>query len=361
MSEVDFGWINTRVRGMRRYLLKESQYDSLLKNGKQNPDSILHALNKTQYKKTISRYYLRSEPTESFTRALFASFGKRIGVVRKLVGKDYEDYIKNLLLKWDIHILKIAIRAINNGIPFDEKRRIPVNSSHCLPIGEFDSEDLSRIFTSASITDILTLLREKKSLLIKPLENLVKEKRIIIIESALDQFYFSKSAKFLNLKEDDDDVACLKQVLTEEIDFHNVITFLRWLKLKNRESMGDLELEELFFSGGKRFNISEALEAVKSTSSTKILSVLKKAGYGKLTDINLVYTDFKPDKVDYEFILEKQFFKRMMNKHYREFESFNFLVSYYYSLLAELRNLRTINYGIYADLPIETISSRLII
>lgn len=346
---MNYDYPNARIRGMKSRLLDHRTMDELVR--KPDVDSLIVELEKTPYKEDIADastryagiYCIEYALRRNYTR----TFRKIMGIFQ---GEPAEDYIRIFLHRWDIQNVKTILRGKSFHIPQDE-------IFECLvPAGDLDEVTLGEMIRQPDVKSIIDLLATWRVPYAKPLTRrfpeYASERNLIVLESALDQYYYSNGLDAV--RGDDYDQALVRDMLSTEIDVVNVKTVLRLI----RDKIGPSDAGRYLIDGGCRLRRSFLLGMLEAKSLEEAVNMLKGARYGFLADVPEEL--FKGEKVsEFEKRLDRFLIARGLHAFNRDPLSIAVAVGYYWAKYNEITNLRIIARCKTADVPDETLRGEL--
>jgi V/A-type H+-transporting ATPase subunit C len=154
----------------------------------------------------------------------------------------------------------------------------------CLvPAGDLDEVTLGEMIRQPDVKSIIDLLATWRVPYAKPLTRrfpeYASERNLIVLESALDQYYYSNGLDAV--RGDDYDQALVRDMLSTEIDVVNVKTVLRLI----RDKIGPSDAGRYLIDGGCRLRRSFLLGMLEAKSLEEAVNMLKGARYGFLADV----------------------------------------------------------------------------
>ncbi|MFW9906229.1 MAG: V-type ATPase subunit [Candidatus Thorarchaeota archaeon] len=367
MGKINFDYANVRLRAMKSYLLTKDQYETLLHQP--SVDLVANILSRTRYNQRIQSIYQKNQPAKTLNQAIVFYFRDQMEAVKRTVRQPYSDCVSWLLRYWDVFNIKIAIRTLNSSIPLKERLTFLSACSHCLPIGDLISSDLVDLFKATNVEDLTKLLQVKNSPfynVLAKINEISLKNREWYVENLLNRFYYSKIIS-LSKKLSDKSIFnptsknSILKLVQEEIDHENIKIALRWIRAYKFEpsSVVSYPPREIFIPGGERFDVHLTSGYLENGNFEKISEILNRSPFSKIS-ISEIYKEIGIQELDYETKLEREFIRYQMNKKYSFSMKLNVLISFYYSLIAELRNLEIIIYGIEGRINPQLLARRLI-
>lgn len=345
MTDVDYGYANARIRGMKSRLLDRRTMDELAR--KPDVDSLIVELEKTPYKEDIADASTRYAGIYCVEYALRRNYTRTFRKITDIVrGKPAEVYIRIFLHRWDIQNVKTILRGKSFHIPQEE-------IFECLvPAGDLDDVTLGEMIRQPDVKAVIDLLATWRVPYAKPLtrhfRDYAGERNLIMLESALDRYYYSSGLDAL--KDDDYDQLLVRDMLSTEIDVVNVKTVLRLI----RDKIGPSDAERYLIDGGRLLRRRFLIAMLDAKSLETAVNMLKGTRYGFLADVPAEF--FKDEKVsEFEKRLDRYLIARGLDAFNRDPLSIAVAIGYYWAKYNEITNLRIIARCKTADVPDETV------
>lgn len=346
---MDYGYANARIRGMKSRLLDRRTLDELAQ--KPDLDALIVELEKTPYKDDIADastryagiYCVEYALRRNYTRM----FKKIVGIVR---GEPAEAYVRILLHRWDIQNIKTVLRGKSFHIPQDEV-------FECLvPAGDLDDVTLGEMIKQPDIKAVIDLLATWHIPYAKPLTRHFREytdgRNLIVLESALDRFYYAKGLEAV--QRDDYDENLVRDMLGTEVDVVNIKTVLRLIRDKIEPS----DAGKYLLDGGRRLRRSFLLSMLDAKSLEAAVQLLKGTRYEFLAEVPEEH--FRGEKVsEFEKRLDRFLIARGLDAFNGDPLSIAVAVGYYWAKYNEITNLRIIARCKTTDVPDEVVRGEL--
>ncbi|MEM3019412.1 MAG: V-type ATPase subunit [Candidatus Bathyarchaeia archaeon] len=227
LSVSKYGYITTRVRGMKASLIEEGGYSILL--GCPDLEGLLSFLKATSYGEDL----LDIQPgtvralslEEAFLRNLFKTYSK----VAEKASSDVAPLILGYLKRFEIENLKIALRALKGGIDYEEALR------YIVPIPRGLSAETYRdlLGVARDVESFVQFLEKTEygTLLARSMKDYLEKKNLIALEKALD-FHVYGSLWTLTERLDGRDKVIAKKLIGGELEIRNIKILLRGKTLR---------------------------------------------------------------------------------------------------------------------------------
>jgi V/A-type H+/Na+-transporting ATPase subunit C len=329
---VEYDYINARIKGMKSRLLAPPVFESLIL--KPDVESIIAELENTPYKVEIERATIQYSGIKCIEVALRNDFTKAF---RKILGymKDGESeiYIKILLSRWDIQNIKTILRGKNIYMTSAE-------IVECLvPAGQLDDTTLIELIKQPDVKAVIDLLATWGIEYAKPLTRNFKEysekRDLSILEYAIDKFYYENALDSLGGDSYDDRI--IRDMITTEIDVTNIKNVLKMI----RDKIDIEEAQTFLIKGGITLDIEKFLSMLRSGTLEGAIKMLDATPYKFLSD--LPADVFKAEKISvFEKELEKYLIKRGISRFLGDPLSIAVAVGYVWAKYNEITNIRII-------------------
>ena len=185
--EVDYGYVNARIRGMKSRLLDRRALEDMI--FQPDLDSLITSLEKTPYKEDIIEAKVLYRGVLCIEYALRKNFTRTFRKILKFVKEgEAERYIRIFLHRWDVQNIKTILRGKNIHVTNEE-------ILECLvPAGELDEVTLTELVRQPDVRAVIDLLATWGIVYAKPLTEKFHEysekSDLAILECALDKYYF---------------------------------------------------------------------------------------------------------------------------------------------------------------------------
>jgi V/A-type H+/Na+-transporting ATPase subunit C len=346
---MDYGYANARIRGMKSRLLDRKTMDELA--AKPDVNALIVELEKTPYKEDIADSSTRYGGIQCVEYALRRNYTRTFRKIMRIVkGEPAETYIRIFLDRWDVQNVKTILRGKSFHIPQDEV-------FECLvPAGDLDDVTLGEMIKQPDVKAVIDLLATWRVPYAKPLTRHFKEyadeRNLIVLENALDRFYYQKGLEAV--QGDDYDERLVRDMLTTEIDVINVKTVLRLI----RDKIAPADAGKYLIDGGRRLRRGFLMSMLDAKTLEAAVDLLKGTRYEFLAEVPEEF--FKGEKVsEFEKQLDRYLIARGLKAVNGDPLSIAVAVGYYWAKYIEITNLRIIARCKTADVPDETVRGEL--
>jgi V/A-type H+-transporting ATPase subunit C len=348
--DMDYGYVNARIRGMKSRLLSRKALDDLIL--KPDMDSFIAELENTPYKESLEAagsrysgiYRIEYALRDNFTR----TFRKIMGLV---MDSDAERYLGIFLQKWDIQNVKTVLRG-------KSIHAAPEEIFECLlPIAGLDEATLTEMIRQPDVKAVIDLLATWKVEYARPLTRAFSryavEHDLAVLEGALDRYYYENALGALH--KDSHDEGIVRSMLATEIDVTNIKTALRL----TRDKVDAEEAKKYLIDGGRRLDPEFMLSMVRSGTVASALKALEPTRYAFLAGVS-----DDPGKAEKISGLEKQLDRFLIMKGIGAGRgdplSVAIAIGYFWAKYNEMTNLRIIARCKTTDMPVERVKEELI-
>lgn len=270
VNEMDYGYINARIRGMHSRLFDRKAYDALII--RQDIPSIITELEKTPYKKEIEEANILYSGITAIEYALrknlVNTYRKILGLVQ---GELAERYIVIFLNKWDVQNIKTILRGKKIHASQDEIKE-------CLiPAGELDEATLNELLKQPDVRAVVDLLATWEQPYALPLTDYIDEYSenhdLVILEYALDKYYYQKALEVAKGKSTEGKI--VRRLIRREIDANNIKSVIRIIN----DNVDWDDAKTLFLEGGLRIGQERFEKMIESGDLESALKYLDGTPY----------------------------------------------------------------------------------
>lgn len=346
----DWGYINSRIRGMKSRLLDHRTLDNLILQP--DLDSFSGELEKTPYREALIAAkgpYAGMPAIEHALRDNFVrTFRKILDFSQK---EEAEQYIRIFLHRWDVQNIKTILRGKNIHVTNDEIL------SCLVPAGEMDEATLTELVRQQDMKAVIDLLATWRIPYANPLTTAFPEFArggdLGMLECALDRFYYDDALRSVVKKGSNN--AMIRQVLSLEIDVVNIKTVLRMV----RDGVDMAEAKKFLIGGGLEFDEKKLARLLALPSIEEVVAALEKTRYAFLLNVS-------PDALQAKKIsvIEKDLERYLVQQGTKSFTgdplSVASLIGYFWAKYNEITNIRIIARCKTADFPVEHLREELI-
>jgi V/A-type H+/Na+-transporting ATPase subunit C len=350
VDEMDYGYVNARIRGMKSRLLDRHMLEDMI--FQPDLDSLIGYLEKTPYKEDIIEAKVQYSGVLCIEYALRTNFTKTFRKILEFVGNsEAERYIKIFLHRWDVQNIKTIIRGKNIHITNDE-------ILDCLvPAGELDEATLTELIKQPDVRAVIDLLATWGIVYAKPLTEkfgeFYEKGDLALLECALDKYYYQDALETVKITSYND--MLIRDILATEIDVVNLKTILRMV----RDHVDSAETKEFLIKGGMELPPDLLNQFIVFHSIEDVLKELDQTSYRFLADIPEIAK--KTQKIS---VIEKQLEKYLIKKGVSAFSgdplSIASVIGYFWAKYNEATNIRIISRCKTVDLPDEQLKEELV-
>lgn len=245
-----------KVHALRAKLLKEKDYDELLKSA--DP------------RQTLTRYYPSTEGTSDSVLAwtLQEQFQNSIEQIYLYYDLDYRDFLKRMYMRFEVESIKRAIRNITNE---DETRNsILVSSRH---LNHIDEEKFAAARTIEQLAASMIYQPYKKILDAMHTEN----SNVFFVEMNLDKLYFRELYASIEKLDPID-----RKVAEEAVGVDSDLLNLNWIyRAKNTYTISPEEIFNYTLSRGKRYSLKQ-LHELSYMTLEQVRQFIEKSHYAEV-------------------------------------------------------------------------------
>lgn len=327
-------YYNTRVHGMQSALFSHAQLDSLLQQDEIGV--LVDFLLNSPYDKDMAESLERLKGGDAVELAVSTNMAKTFGLLLERATGRFAEFAHLFFARWDLIVVKTLLRARHQGLDPDAAANALLSGPNLTP------ETVYRLARCADMETLIGALAVWNPALCACLKRAFpeyeNERRIAVLEDALDGTYFAGNAAQLASKEDEDS-RCLRRFFQMEIDRINLRTVIQ---TKGGKESPQQVVERILPEGGIHRetlvkmalaqDVVEAMECLGSTPYTKLVEGLYR---------HLETKRFTPLERVFDFLLVREL-RRMARVHV-----FTVAVVMHYVWLKhnEVTNLRLIARG----------------
>jgi|Deesub1362A_J573_1020465.scaffolds.fasta_scaffold12798_2 V/A-type H+-transporting ATPase subunit C len=347
----EIGYVNARVRAHKSRLFEREAYEKLM----QAPsfDDALSILLKTHLKPDLEQGLYREKGIRGAEEGLKIHFVREMRLIYRWLDPPLNRLVEMVNGRWDIHNLKVILRGKHHGVSFEE-----IVESF-IPAGVLSEALLEELARQTDIRHVIDLLATWQSPYARPLTEVFpryhEEKKLWILELALDTFFYTRSLS--ELRKRDLNTQLVREILRREIDRINLMTALKAVK----ERLEPSEVAELYIPGGKFITYNFFLDLCKSEDPLEVVEKSKRTPYGSVLDEG--YKDFL--KTGFLSALERKLedysVKKAISLFLADPLSIAVVLAYIWAKYNEVVNLRIILRGKAVGMSDEVIRRSLII
>ncbi|MDD1708958.1 MAG: V-type ATPase subunit, partial [Methanoregulaceae archaeon] len=255
-------------------------------------------------------------------------------ILTLIKGGDTEAFLAIILNRWDVQNIKTIIRG----------KKIQENPSEILecmiPAGELDEAALTELVKQPDVKAVIDLLATWGIVYARPLILNFKEFTdtgdMLVLEYALDTFYYEEAISKAKASESDD-ARVLKNILITEIDINNIKTVLRAI----RDRIDPEEVKRYFVKGSPEFDANKLLTMMKTGTIEGALKYLEQTPYQFITKIPPEY--IAAEKISaFEKELERYLVKKAVSQFLGDPLSIAIPIAYIWAKYTEVTNIRVI-------------------
>jgi V/A-type H+-transporting ATPase subunit C len=348
--DVDYGYVNARIRGMKSRLLDRRTLDDMV--FQPDLESLISSLEKTPYKEDIIEAKVLYQGVLCIEYALRKNFTKTFRKILDFAkNSEAERYIRIFLHRWDVQNIKTILRGKNVHVTNDE-------IMECLvPAGELDEVTLIELVKQPDVRAVIDLLATWGIAYAKPLTEKFHEYSekgdLAVLECALDKYYFFESLE--TVQSPSYNTILIQNILATEIDVVNIKTVLRMV----RDHVDIEESRKYLIEGGRELPLDTLNQLITLHSVEEVIKKLENTSYRFLADVP--ESAIKTQKISVmEKALEKYLVRKGVSVFLGDPLSVASVIGYFWAKYNEITNLRIISRCKTVDLPDEQLKEELV-
>lgn len=330
---MEYAYVNARIRAMKSRLLDRSLLELLI--NKPDLDSLISELEKTAYREELEKSGVLFKGITRIEVAIRKDLVRTFRTILNFIrGEDAETLLTIILHRWDIQNIKTVLRG-------KKIQASPSEILECLiPAGELDEAALTELVKQPDVKTVIDLLATWGIVYARPLILNFKEytetRDMLVLEYALDTFYYEDALSTLKAEESDD-ARILKSIIITEIEINNIKTVLRVI----RDRIDREEAKGYLIKGSTEFDTERLLSLMKTGTIEGALKQLEGTRYQFLTKVPLEYV--AAEKISaFEKELEKYLVKKAIGQFLGDPLSISIPIAYIWAKYTEVTNIRII-------------------
>ena len=347
----DYGYVNARIRAMKSYLMKASDYNRLL--SVKDLTTLIAAFNSTRYADEIrgvtAGRYKASAIEQGLSDNLVATFKKIISFLEPRQLR----LVSIFLGRWDLQNIKTILRGKHVGVDSQEIL------DNLILLGELEESTLTELAKQEDIKSCIDLLATWRIKYAKPLTQAFPKYhntgQLAYLELALDKFFYAQTLKKLASRKLD--VSLVREIVAREIDLKNIIIAFRLLREKQEVE----KAETYFIDGGKDLPKEEFLALLEQKNLDEAVKLIKiKFFSGAIEQGYQTYLS-SGNFSALERAMEDKVIKRAIALFRAEPLGIATIIAYLWAKTNEVVNLRIIARGKEAGMPKDRIKDSLVL
>lgn len=347
---VDIGYVNARVRGMKRFLFDGGSYDRLLH--KPDIDGVIAELELSPYREEIERASVKASGIRCVEDALRMNLARQYRLIHRIVrGERFEKHVSVYLNRWDIQNIKTVLRGKSIHVTAEEILECIV------PAGELDEATLVELAKQPDVRSVIDLLATWDVEYARPLtgsyEKYSKKRDLAILEYSLEKFYFKRALDLFTGKNKED--AIVRDLIATEIDCINIKSALRLI----RDGIDPEDGKAVLIEGGTFFDTARLIPMIESKNVEDAVAALGGTPYAFLQD--LPHSTTTPATISaYEKELDRFLIRKGIAALKSDPLSIAVVIGYLWAKNNEITNIRIIAHGKAAFIPDEELQEKLL-
>lgn len=330
---MDYGYVNARIRGMKSRLLDKKALENLI--FKPDIDSLIAELEKTPYRPEITAAKSQFSGIACIEHALRENLTRTYRKIHGFVeSTDGERFLSVFLQRWDVQNIKTVLRG-------KAVHMTPEDIQSCIiPAGDLDEVTINEMIRQTDIRAVIDLLATWEIGFSRPLTEAypeyVKKEDLMILESALDRYYYANALGLV--RGNGPDETLIRNIITTEIDTINIKTVLRLI----RDKIDPPESRRFFLEGGREFDIPRLMAIMERRSVQGVMEELALSSFYFLEKGSDTY--LKTGKISvYEKELDRFLIKNGVHAFFHDPLSIASAVGYFWAKYNETINIRIIS------------------
>lgn len=355
MTDFDYG--NARLHAWKSRLLSKRELETLAGSGSQQ--SLITALTKTAYRKSVEAALARAVVTDYVSDALCNDLVNGITAARSFFDGNAGENVAIVLRRYDVHNLKAILRGVARHAPADQIL------SALLPVGDVKYSQFLDLVRASEPREAIDLIASMGLPVSMPLIKTRSEHPgagEFEIELALDQWYYRLVFEYMQASRLSESV--LGTAFKLDADLTNLLTAIRFVATPAEhhllhEQLGIHELARLFVGPGS-LPFATLSNLGSQNSLDAAVELLSKSSYGPTLRAGL--KDYLQSKrlSDFEKHLGQLRLDWMARQIPRDPLGIGVFLGYLALKINEVNNLRWVTQGIRNGLGADTIRKELV-
>lgn len=347
---MDNGYVNARVRGMYSRLLDRKTLNELILK----PDirGLITALEATPYREDLERALITKQGLLGVEEALRLNFIRTVDQLAKFLdGEPGLKYITIFSSRWDVHNIKTILRGKKIQTPSAEI------VTSLVPLGRYDEPTLNELVKQPDIKAVIDLLatwgEDYAAPLTEAFPEFVSRSDLVILEIALDRYYYQHSLSLLqgNNRED----LIIRDLIAHEIDLIN----LKSVMMMVHDHIDPEDALAVILVGGKKLDMKIIRSLIEKDSLQKVIEALDRTPYQFLNE----YWSGDDEEIKistYQHLLDEHLIRHAIKLYRGDPLSVTITIGYLWAKYNEVMNLRIIARCKSAHMPPEDMEAEMI-
>ncbi len=259
----EYPYTYVRTVTMKSKLYKKDDYHKFLK---MELSEITKTLQESDYKTEIDALAQDLSGVELIEHALNNNLVRNFAKLKKISPDEVDELVNSYLRRNDVYNMKTILRGKFANVENSEINRL------LIPVGLHKPEFWTNLIEKESVEEVLRALPIKPQKKETALKNFKETNSLFSVENMLDTDYFQFMKEFSQRIPKEGEL--FRELLEHEIDIINIKNLLRLKK------MGEKDIEQYFFAGGKVFG-KNRLVSMANSDFTAILETINKSSYRK--------------------------------------------------------------------------------
>ena len=345
---MSYEYLNTRLSFMRTKLLGPQQSARFLEM--RDLGDLIAALAETDYAQEIERASVEHTGYTLVEAAVSENAQRAFAKLYSIAFGDARPLVRILLERFEVFNLKTILRGFHAGVDAEETAR------SLLPSALYPPPFYENLLKRDSLSGVIDYLLTVGNRYYKPLAERYPEyeagRKLAVLESAVDDYYFSGSRRTLQTIGDDNAVE-VRRALGTEVDLLNLAYALRAVD----EAVETEEKYRYILDGGERLSKEAVVDLINSPDKASFFRKLDGTDYGK----RLGPFEENVGVGEFQDRLEQYLYQTMCR--YEPGRTFDIQLArvYIWRKILEVTNLRVIASGLSRGVPREEIEGKMIL
>lgn len=317
------------TRSLKSKLLTPADYEQLLVA--RSLTELINGLKKFAYGRFLASNIIKKDLAAGIEAAFWQSFQHDLARIEQHLPSEGQVVLAQFKGLWDVQNIKTVLRGkYVLAEPAEIKANLVLGGNLAPPV-------FFELAKQPEIKDVIDLLATWQIPFSKPLTQaypqFMQTSALIVLETALDKFYFRQALK--NLQKRSFNFALAREIFRRQIDAVNIITLLRLIREQQQQ-----HAEQFFIDGGQEISFRFYAQLSKEKKLENVLAALKDSSYLKN------YQSRADKKISHlEREVENENYRRLRKLFYADPLSLAVVIGYLFAKLKEITNLRLILRG----------------
>lgn len=349
-------YANARIRGRRKHLLTEAQYERMLETG--SLAELLVVLGSTRYRDDVDSVSLTNSGPGIVGLAASDVLHREFALVIRLLSDPQRRALIALAAEWDVEDIKTVVRGVFAGEPPEE-----IVSSFGGPGVTISHAELGFLARQSDVEGVValasTLSLPYRSALRAGAERYAVNEALVEFEASLDQSYATWAAHEFQRARGGSALA--REYFGRRVDARNIITAMRWARAVEAPD-ADSAYERYFLAGGFDPVVEELFPKLVAMDSVEdVVKALRHSRYAQLLKQSLPEYLLSGSLSEFDRAMQAAATRDVISEGRRDLLGLGLSVAYIVALQNEALNLRILAHGKAFGIPSDLLRREMLI